>query len=243
MKRPFQRHVICEDPLRNSNRVSGCLNFIADDRRRSIFDWAVHFLQGALPGCLAGIQAEWFDRTELESEDRSARSRIETRRLRQGTCKSCACTRECTGICHYYVDVRHDVRSAKLQACMKSAKNQHTWHASSSEQSKRFKRPGTEWATTTQLIEARADNNGVNGLAHGLNRNQLVGREWSTTTGRDRARSFGRDVTWSLHSNCCLKLMHLWSNPQPMRNDHSIAGTTILQTTLKDADDTQFYWW
>ena len=25
-----------------------------------------------------------------------------------------------------------------------------------------------------------------------------------------------------------------------MRNDHSIAGTTILQTTLEDADNTQF---
>ena len=36
---------------------------------------------------------------------------------------------------------------------------------------------------------------------------------------------------------------YCWYNPQPMRNDHSIAGTTILQTTLKDADDTQFYWW
>ena len=30
---------------------------------------------------------------------------------------------------------------------------------------------------------------------------------------------------WSLISYC-------WYNPQPMRNDHSIAGTTILQTTL-----------
>ena len=28
-----------------------------------------------------------------------------------------------------------------------------------------------------------------------------------------------------------------------MRNDHSSAGTTILQTTLEDADSTQFYWW
>ena len=36
---------------------------------------------------------------------------------------------------------------------------------------------------------------------------------------------------------------YCWYNPQPMRNDHSIAGTTILQTTLKDADDTQVYWW
>ena len=31
-----------------------------------------------------------------------------------------------------------------------------------------------------------------------------------------------------------------WYNPQPMRNDHRIAGTTILQTTLEDADNTQF---
>ena len=26
-----------------------------------------------------------------------------------------------------------------------------------------------------------------------------------------------------------------------MRNDHSIAGTTILETTLEDADKTQFF--
>ena len=26
-----------------------------------------------------------------------------------------------------------------------------------------------------------------------------------------------------------------------MRNDHSIAGTTILQTTPEDADNTQFF--
>ena len=26
-----------------------------------------------------------------------------------------------------------------------------------------------------------------------------------------------------------------------MRNDHSIAGTTILQTTLEDVDNTQFF--
>ena len=26
-----------------------------------------------------------------------------------------------------------------------------------------------------------------------------------------------------------------------MRSDHSIAGTTILQTTLEDADNTQFF--
>ena len=36
---------------------------------------------------------------------------------------------------------------------------------------------------------------------------------------------------------------YCWYNPQPMRNDHSIAGTTILQTTLEDADNTQCYWW
>ena len=57
-------------------------------------------------GCLAGLQAEWFDRTELESQDRSARRpRIETS----------------------HVDLQ-DVRSAKLQACkscMKSAKPTH----------------------------------------------------------------------------------------------------------------------
>ena len=33
------------------------------------------------------FQAEWFDRTELESQDRSAQSRIET--SRQGACKGC----------------------------------------------------------------------------------------------------------------------------------------------------------
>ena len=38
MKRPFQQHLICGDPLRNSN-LYGCLNFI--DRRQSISYWAV----------------------------------------------------------------------------------------------------------------------------------------------------------------------------------------------------------
>ena len=38
-------------------------------------------------------------------------------------------------------------------------------------------------------------------------------------------------------------ISYCWYNPQPMRNDHSIAGTTILQTTLEDADSTQYYWW
>ena len=35
---------------------------------------------------------------------------------------------------------------------------------------------------------------------------------------------------------------YCWFNPQPMRKDHSIAGTTILQRTPEDADITQFYW-
>ena len=38
-------------------------------------------------------------------------------------------------------------------------------------------------------------------------------------------------------------ISYCWYNPQPMRKDHSITGTTILQTTLEDADSTQFYWW
>ena len=36
-------------------------------------------------------------------------------------------------------------------------------------------------------------------------------------------------------------ISYCWYNPQPMRNDHSIAGTTILETTLEDADNTQFF--
>ena len=36
-------------------------------------------------------------------------------------------------------------------------------------------------------------------------------------------------------------ISYCWYNPQPMRNDHSIAGTTILQTTLEDANNTQFF--
>ena len=38
-------------------------------------------------------------------------------------------------------------------------------------------------------------------------------------------------------------ISYCWYNPQPMRKDHSIAGTTILQTTLEGADNTQFHWW
>ena len=34
--------------------------------------------KGLSPGCIAGLQAEWFDRTELESQDQSAQPRIET---------------------------------------------------------------------------------------------------------------------------------------------------------------------
>ena len=34
-----------------------------------------------------------------------------------------------------------------------------------------------------------------------------------------------------------------WFNPQQMRKYHSITATTILQTTLEDAGNTQFYWW
>ena len=34
-----------------------------------------------------------------------------------------------------------------------------------------------------------------------------------------------------------------WYNPQPMQKNYSITGTTILQTTLEDADNTQFYRW
>ena len=34
---------------------------------------------------------------------------------------------------------------------------------------------------------------------------------------------------------CSKDLVSYSFNPQPMRKDHSIAGTTILQTTLEDA--------
>ena len=75
--------------------------------------------KGLSPGCLAGLQAEWFDQTELESQDWSAWPRIETS----------------------HVDLQ-DVRSAKLQACIKSAKPTHLTREL--ERTKRFKRPGTE---------------------------------------------------------------------------------------------------
>ena len=92
--------------------------------------------KGLSPRCLAGLQAEWFDRTELESQDRSARRpRIETS----------------------HVDLQ-DVRSAKLQACkscMKSAKPTHLTREL--ERTKRFKRPGTEleWATVWRAVRIK----------------------------------------------------------------------------------------
>ena len=50
-------------------------------------------IQGALPGCLARLQAEWFYRTELESQGRSARSIImiikTSRREACNLCKGC----------------------------------------------------------------------------------------------------------------------------------------------------------
>ena len=67
--------------------------------------------RGFRRGASLGFRQNGLTGTELESQDRSARPRIETS----------------------HVDLQ-DVRSAKLQACMKSANNQHTWHASSSEQ-------------------------------------------------------------------------------------------------------------
>ena len=70
---------------------------------------------------------------------------------------------------------------------------------------------------------------------------------------RKRRRTDRKDFTTFLNTtnpNTYVKFIFLrtsisfcWYNPQPMRNDHSIAGTTILQTTLEDADSTQFYWW
>ena len=88
----------------------------------------------------------------------------------------------------------HDVTSAKLQACEKR-KTRHTWLAtshSSSEQSKRFKPPGTEWATRTQLIGARARKQ----WSEWTPARKPAGREWATTTGQDRTRNFEWDVTW-----------------------------------------------
>ena len=35
---------------------------------------------------------------------------------------------------------------------------------------------------------------------------------------------------------------YCWFNPQPKRKDHSIAGTTIRQTTIENAYNTQVYW-
>ena len=46
----------------------------------------------------------------------------------------------------------------------------------------------------------------------------------------------------TLHASFFLRFNQLLLiQPTPMRNEHSIAGTTILQTTLEDADSTQFY--
>ena len=76
--------------------------------------------QGALPGFLAGLQAEWFDRTELEWQDRSARPRIETSRQEPAKVAHALLVQ-----CHVDLQDVHDVRSAKLQAGMKSAKPTH----------------------------------------------------------------------------------------------------------------------
>ena len=51
------------------------------------------------------------------------------------------------------------------------------------------------------------------------------------------------DSAWGHPTVCVCLISYCWYNPQPMRKNHSIAGTTILQTTLEDAENTQFYWW
>ena len=60
------------------------------------------------------------------------------------------------------------------------------------------------------------------------------------TTSREEAKCL-----WTPYTHLFFRglISYCWYNPQPMRNDHSIAGTTILQTTLEDADNTQCYWW
>ena len=59
--------------------------------------------------------------------------------------------------------------------------------------------------------------------------------------------SFGEEAKclWTPYTHLFFRdlISYCWYNPQPMRNDHSVAGTTILQTTLEDADSTQFHWW
>ena len=153
---------------------------------QSWLSWHSH-RQGAFAGCLAGLQAEWFDWTELESQDQSARPRIETS----------------------HVDLQ-DVRSAKLQACMKSAKPTHLTRGL--ERTKRFKRPGTEleWATTTgswSMIGARARKQWSEwGLRHGLNRNQLAGsgRRRPDRTGLEAldGTSRGASIQTTVWSSC-----------------------------------------
>ena len=66
--------------------------------------------------------------------------------------------------------------------------------------------------------------------------------------GRESIENFAMEEAkclWTPYTHLFFRdlISYCWYNPQPMRNDHSIAGTTILQTTLEDADSTQFYWW
>ena len=92
---------------------------------------------------------------------------------------------------------------------------QHTWRTTWA--NNRNKGPGTGRAQSGRPQPSWSER------ARPLHwRSKPAGREWATTTGPDRTRSFGRDVTCSLHSNCCLKLMHLWSE-QTDRHTHTRA--------------------
>ena len=69
---------------------------------------------------------------------------------------------------------------------------------------------------------------------------KFEGRAMNLHNNREEAKCLWTPYT-HLFFRCLIS--YCWYNPQPMRNNHSIAGTTFLQTTLEDADNTQFYWW
>ena len=66
----------------------------------------------------------------------------------------------------------------------------------------------------------------------GVATGKIGSKQWSCQRG-------GEMPVNTLYASFFQRFNQLLLIQQPMRNDHSIAGTTILQTTLEDADNTQ----
>ena len=98
--------------------------------------------------------------------------------------------------------------------------------------------------TRHRVGDHNPDDKSASASMNGLVRALTMETSWqgvATTTGQDRTRSFGRDVTWSLHSNSYLKLMYSWSE-QTDRHTHGQTRNNVARSRLAlTAQTRQFF--